>query len=388
MPRSSILALVILFFFVEIGFTQTITIGISPKSNFSRIKFANATGNYLLKIDTTVIGVLDHFSTCEISRAPNQKMDIIFKGIRYEGVGSIRLEGAQRDKYIEFSGINPSVKAKAFEGDFSIRDNGKGLMVWNSLSMDDYLEGVVESESGIGQGLEYYKVQSIISRTFALKNWNKHKKEGYNLCNQVHCQAYLHKRNGPMLIDSAVKLTKGQILLTPDAKLASTFYSANCGGQTCDPVDVWREKVKGLSSIKDTFCIHTKQARWEVVIPKEVWAKWLYEKGQNSAMDSTYVKSDFNWINEDRSPFLFHASLGIPMCDVREYYKLKSAFFSVSMFDDGVHLTGRGYGHGVGLCQEGAMGMARKGYSFEEILSFYYPDYYIRSSYTTLSLSE
>ena len=75
------------------------------------------------------------------------------------------------------------------------------------------------------------------------------------------------------------------------------------------------------------------------------------------------------------------------MSELRDHFKLKSAFFSVKIMDDGVHLLGRGYGHGVGLCQEGAMGMARNGYSSEAILSFYYPAY-VSSSKGSTSLSE
>jgi len=387
MPRICFLLLIVFLFSLRQAFGQTIGIGISPKSNFTRIKFANATGNYTLKADTLIIGVVDHFSTCEISQLPDHKMDLIYKGVRYERVAIITLDGIEPDKYIEFSGLTPSVKAKAFEGNFKITNPGKGLLVINSLSMDDYLEGVVESESGVGQCLEYYKAQAIISRTFAHKNWNKHKKEGYQLCNQVHCQAYLHKRNGPLLIDSAVGLTKGQVLLTADSKLASTFYSANCGGKTCDPVHVWRESVSGLTTIKDTFCIHTKQAKWETTIPLETWSKWITDTYKFPTVDSVFMKPYFYWENNDRSPYLYYENSGIPMSELRDHFKLKSAFFSVKIMDDGVHLLGRGYGHGVGLCQEGAMGMARNGYSSEAILSFYYPAY-VSSSKGSTSLSE
>lgn len=387
MLKSVIYFVFFLLFFVNPAYNQTINIGLFPKSNFTRIKFANATGDYTLKADSIIIGVLDHFNPCEIYLNANQTMDLIFKGFKYEGVKNILVEGVQKDKYIELSGINPSMKAKAFEGNFKVYNNAKCLFIVNNISVEDYLEGVVESESGVGQGLEYYKVQSIISRTFALKNWNKHKKDGYNLCNQVHCQAYLHKRNGPIIIDSAVFITKGQVLVTPDSKLAFTFYSANCGGQTCDPVHVWKEKVKGLSSIKDTFCIHTKQAQWEEIIPTATWSNWLIDHYKLSSHDTLFFKSEFNWFNKDRSPYLYHSGSGIAMCDLRDHFKLKSAFFSVNIVGDEVHLHGRGYGHGVGLCQEGAMGMARYGYTFDEILNFYFPSYVLNSNHA-LSLSE
>ncbi len=68
--------------------------------------------------------------------------------------------------------------------------------------METYLEGVVESEGGPGQKLNYYKAQAVISRTYAMKYWTKHKENGYNLCDRVHCQAYLHHRSATVTIDS------------------------------------------------------------------------------------------------------------------------------------------------------------------------------------------
>ncbi|MFM7723992.1 MAG: hypothetical protein ACKO7O_04295, partial [Bacteroidota bacterium] len=71
---------------------------------------------------------------------------------------------------------------------------------------------------------------------------------------------------------------------------------------------------------------------------------------------------------------------GIPMRDIRERFDLKSAFFSVSLEENQVVLKGKGYGHGVGLCQEGAMNMAKKGYAYAQILGYYFPDFKLVNS--------
>jgi stage II sporulation protein D len=68
-----------------------------------------------------------------------------------------------------------------------------------------------------------------------------------------------------------------------------------------------------------------------------------------------------------------HPIYGIPLRDIREQFKLKSTFFDVEIIGEEVLLHGRGFGHGVGLCQEGAMNMAKKGYTYDQILGFYYP---------------
>ena len=83
------------------------------------------------------------------------------------------------------------MKARAFEGDFLVRSVNGCLMVINLVDLETYLEGVVESEAGTGQKLEYYKVQAIISRTFAMKSKQKHAKEGFDLCNQFAVRNWL-----------------------------------------------------------------------------------------------------------------------------------------------------------------------------------------------------
>jgi stage II sporulation protein D len=72
--------------------------------------------------------------------------------------------------------------------------------------------------------------------------------------------------------------------------------------------------------------------------------------------------------------FFIHPQFGIPLRDLREEFRLKSTYFSVKLIENNVVLTGKGFGHGVGLCQEGAMQMAKLGFTSEEILNFYYPN--------------
>src|SRR5690606_24628586 len=80
----------------------------------------------------------------------------------------------------------------------------------------------------------------------------------------------------------------------------------------------------------------------------------------------------YEFIQDERKAFYLHPSLGIPLRDLREKFNLKSTFFSTSLVGDEIVIKGRGFGHGVGLCQEGAMNMARAGYSYEQIALFYF----------------
>lgn len=354
---------------------QPIRIGLFPNQKFTKIKLANALSSYFILADTVFIGVMDHFSFCEISKSSNGKMDVVFQGTKISGVKEVKVIATQREKSIEISGILPGMKARAFEGDFLVRSVNGCLMVINLVDLETYLEGVVESEAGTGQKLEYYKVQAIISRTFAMKSKQKHAKEGFDLCNQVHCQAYLHKRNGSPIIDSAIKATRGQVMIQQDSSFAPTYFSANCGGQTCEPNHVWNASISGLSSFCDTFCIYTKQATWKKQIALSQWKSYLVEKYHYPIDDSISAELMVNWTSTTRPAFLFHPGYGIPMRDIREHFNLKSAYFSVSSDGTMVTLSGKGYGHVVGLCQEGAMKMARMSYAYNQILGFYFPSY-------------
>jgi stage II sporulation protein D len=156
--------------------------------------------------------------------------------------------------------------------------------------------------------------------------------------------------------------------------LSSTFFNANCGGQTCEPDAVWNQKIAGFSSFKDTFCIHTIQANWTKKIPLKDWFSYLEDKYNFPTWDSLSYELATNFNQQERKAFYVNPAYGIPLRDLREAFKLKSTFFSCKKEGDFIILCGKGFGHGVGLCQEGAMGMAKKGYSFQQILSFYFPN--------------
>lgn len=352
---------------------QNLRIGIAPTKKYLRVKFSNASAPYLVLADTAFIGTLNSTNSLEVIWIEKGKMDLVFGGVRRNGFKNVKVLATNSGQFLELSASTPQVKPRAFEGDFEITPLLDRLLVVNDVDLETYLEGVIESEGGEGQKKEYYKVQAVISRTFALKSKTKHEQEGFNLCNQVHCQAYLHKRNGSSIIDSAVLETKHQVLTGMDGAFAPTFFSANCGGETCDPSFIWNERITGLDPVLDTFCVKTKQARWIKKIDPTDWKTFFVEKYTFPVEDSISYQLLFDAPLNHRKAFFIHPGYGVPMRDIREKFDLKSSFFSVSMEENQVVLKGRGYGHGVGLCQEGAMVMAKKGFDYTQILGYYFP---------------
>lgn len=268
--------------------------------------------------------------------------------------------------------VVPASKSHSYRENIEITAEPNRLRLVNLVSMNSYLEGVIESEGGSGRHVEYYKVQALMSRTYAIQNENRHKKEGFELCDGVHCQAYHNMMKHSPLIHEAVYATTGEFIVDKENKPLTTYFHANCGGQTSDAAYVWNTSVPYCESFIDTFCIHTKQATWVKYIHKGEWSDFLQKEYGYPVYDTLFGDLAFSFTQDQRKAFFIHPSFGIPLRDLREKFNLKSTFFDVSLAGDQVKIEGRGFGHGIGLCQEGAMEMAKRGYSYRQIAHFYF----------------
>ncbi len=364
---------VLLFLLYMAGFSQTMRIGIFSESNVKSISLQLGSGNYFIMNDTGFVKKILPNEAIIVSVGISKKVDIKINGVYYQTVNKIVAVQEKHDDYLKLKPISPGLKERTYEGDFEFTNRNGKLTIVNVIDIDQYLEGVVESESGTGQNVEYYKAQTVISRTYALKYSSKHEDNGYNLCDRVHCQAYLHRRITAHLIDTAVRQTRGMVMYDSQNNLYPTFFHANCGGQICEPDHVWNEVLPDFMTFKDTFCVKTRQANWEKRIPKKEWTAYMVNKFDFPIWDSVSVYQLYHFQQTERQAFFIHPFYGIPLRDVREAFQLKSTFFSVGLDGDFVVLSGKGFGHGVGLCQEGAMNMSKKGFDFRQILKYYYP---------------
>ncbi|MBM3160095.1 MAG: SpoIID/LytB domain-containing protein [Bacteroidetes bacterium] len=371
----------LLFLFLNsyFGFSQKIMIGLFADHTLRSVDISFQNGLYIIFTDSTLQRITDSSGTHLKIEATEKGLRLNIAGVIYN-CNSIKLIPEKVSNFFRIKPLNSNLKERLYEGELHVEKTEKNnLKIMNFIEMNDYLEGVVESEAGRGQLFEYYKVQSIISRTFALRNWNKHDKDGFNLCDQVHCQAYLHKRNAPKnTIDSAVNATSNFVLTYQDTSFAPTFFHANCGGQISDPEWVWNSSIGGLCTFNDPYCMNTKQGTWTKYIPLTVWKDYFKKTYDFPIEDSAYFSLLTNFKQDQRMSFFIHPQFGIPLRDIREEFRLKSTYFSVKLEGNNVVLIGRGFGHGVGLCQDGAMQMAKSGYSSEEILYFYYPNTRLR----------
>jgi stage II sporulation protein D len=356
---------------------QTMQIGVLRGQNTTKIEIKVMQGTYKVIGDDFTAAELTEGQSVVLESNTKNRVRATLKGQVLGNFNQVIIRGTLRSDILELISISPKAKAREYHGDLNI-SNPSSLRLINLVTMEHYLSGVVECEGGTGHTETYYMVQAIMSRTYALKYCDKHRSDGFQLCDQVHCQAYHHRQLKTPMINRAVVQTDGMVMVDEKNRLIDAFFYANCGGQTCDASHVWNASVPYLIPFRDTFCIHTAQARWSKKIPKQQWVDFLVNNYDYPIYDSAYYEKIFHFVQENRLAFFHGPELGIPLRDIRQEFKLKSTYFSCYEHEDHVILEGFGYGHGVGLCQEGAMEMARRGYHFTQILRYYFPNVIIR----------
>ena len=361
------------------SFAQQMHIGVLRDYKTQRLVFSYNNGSYSIYGDSTDFGSILPNEFIEVSYSENGKV-LLKKGITELGIFSkIFITQNYPNTSITLTSKQPIVKDRKYKDDFEVTAGTEALLILNLVDLNNYLAGVVESEGGPGRELEYYKVQALMSRTYALKYNNRHIKEGFDLCDRVHCQAYHHMLKYTPIIDSAVQQTKGIVMMDEKGELLDSYFHANCGGQTSEAEIVWNKSVPYLNSFKDTFCIYTKQATWEKRVSQNKWQNFLIYKYNYPHTDSLYGGLIFTFVQPQRLAFYQNPTLGIPLRDLREEFDLKSTYFNCYPEGSDVVIRGRGFGHGVGLCQEGAMKMAKYGYNYLQIAQYYFPNVFFRN---------
>jgi stage II sporulation protein D len=267
--------------------------------------------------------------------------------------------------------VSPDRKPRFYEDNLIISTELGDLKCINEIDLDNYIAGVVQAESGRRSFQEFYKVQAILARTFALSHLQKHIAESFNLCDHTHCQAYFGKTT-ELDIMKAVTDTKGKVVVDDNLNLIDAAFHSNSGGQTANSEDVWGSKLSYLRSVNDTFSTKMPNAKWERKMAKEDWLSYLKLKHNYPILDSNARWIALTFKQDNRKHYFEANNIRVPLKNVRSDLQLKSTFFSIVTVGDSVVFKGKGFGHGVGMCQEGAMRMAKLGYKCPEMINFYY----------------
>ncbi|MBI2342012.1 MAG: SpoIID/LytB domain-containing protein [Deltaproteobacteria bacterium] len=272
-------------------------------------------------------------------------------------------------------------RGKKYTGELQFFDDGrKTLTAVNVLPLEEYLIGLVASEMPKDWPLEALKAQAVIARTYALYQKkirsSKQSSSFYDVESGVQDQVYLGIANHDSRVKGAVESTKGEIV-SYKGQVFKSFFSSTCGGMTESAVNVWGEK--GLFAlIKDPYCARSPYSAWKYSLSRRELAARLSTGGfQAETIKGMTVEHRKNnprvatlEIDAGGKKFFIQGS------DFRKivgFKDIKSTWFDVKINGGQIEFEGRGYGHGVGLCQWGAYGMADAGKSYHEILKYYYP---------------
>ena len=309
--------------------------------------------------------------------------------------------------------------AKVYDGSLRLQPNAYGsFTLVNNVPLESYLRGVVPYEIGAGAPTEAIAAQTIIARTYALRNLRRFEIDDYQLCATVHCQVYKGLSGATEKTDRAIANTAG-LVLTYQNELVDALYSSTSGGVTAYFSDTWNGAERPyLKSVIDspysvwdlsraslaqeqTFrqFIDLEQGFNETGRSLFRWNKTRTIKDLNQDLRKYLRKTrhpltDFTTIEKmevlKRSPsgrildFAVTTDRGIVKLEKNEvrsaFEPPRSTLFYVEpVYDESKQLSayafvGGGFGHGVGLSQYGSYNLAKLGYLAAQILAFYYPE--------------
>lgn len=376
--KKKLLLIFVLISFIDSVYATTVNVRILSTKVINSFIFSPLKGSYLIYGDGLMLTETD---ASGIFQMTIEKDSIVLKTFE-KTIGkysSIRMQAKEQDASFKIKSVIPESKVRSYDNNLTVEigSDKKHFQLINRVDSEKYIAGVVESESGTKTSLEYYKLQAILCRTYLLAHINRHIVEGFQICDDVHCQAYLNKHKEEDVWKAVIE-TRGMVVVDSDLNLITAAFHSNCGGQTVNSQDVWAVATPYLKSIKDTFCIESAHAKWQRSIPLEDWKSYLQLKHKYPIDDSLHMNNATTFTQPNgRSIYFVDKDLKIPLKIIRADFQLKSTYFSVEQKGEMVIFSGKGYGHGVGLCQEGAMKMAKLNYSYKDILKFYYKDVHL-----------
>ncbi len=285
---------------------------------------------------------------------------------------------------IESRSVYFRVAGKQYRSLVSIYRDGDRLLAVNAIDLEDYLVGLINHEVSSAWSLEAVKAQAVVARTYAVYQAGNSRDARYDLESTVDDQVYGGSQTEDWRSAKAVRDTAGEVLVDDEGNPIQAFYSSSCGGMTELPQNVWGMRTPIAKSVKDTWCAKAPNASWTWSIDAEEMARKLKAGGYGvGSVQSVEVKRR---TAADRALTIritgSAAQVDIGGNELRRvlgYDKLKSARFSVKQADEAFTFSGKGAGHGVGLCQWGAKGMADNGYVYRQILGQYYPGLFLRN---------
>lgn len=329
------------------------------------------------------------------------------------GKNLIRVSKGEKDKY-----------PRLYPGSLRLQPNSYGTYTLvNQVPIESYLRGVVPHEIGGGAPYAAVEAQTIIARTYALRNRRRFSADGYELCANTHCQVYKGITNTWPSADQAIAATNG-LVLTYNGELVDALYSSTTGGITAPFSDIWNGSERPyLKAIVDAPNLVWDLSKKSLASENNFREFINLEEGFNESERSIFrwrKQSSLEQITQDLKRYLNRTKkpnagfteikrmrvverspagrilklavetdksvIEIKKNEVRSAFgpPRSTLFYLESIYGadqtlKGYAFVGGGFGHGVGLSQYGSHNLAKLGWTGKQILSFYYPGTKIRT---------
>ena len=350
----------------------------APGDSGPRIRVVIARNSPPIKLKTSVKTYVNEVKT-------GQKYLLLanaFYEIKSLGLHSILVANQTLSSPIRLLSADGSEKVRLggniYKGDILIKVVSSGRFeIIEDLPLEDYLYGVLPSEMSPSWPLEALKAQAVASRSYAVKNLDPAK--DYDVTDGADMQIYNGTKGVNSRVLEAVNSTRGEVLKYK-GKIVTAFFHACCGGRTASAKAAWGEEVvKPLEGVSDPYCLGAPHYQWSLHVAYDDLLAFI----QNSGSTALKIKS-VRVYKKDRSgravTLLFNTDQGkfqLGTLELRKHFgsnSFRSTYISGIKEDkSGYEFYGRGWGHGVGMCQEGAKEMAARGKSYKKILKHYYP---------------
>ena len=370
--KKIFLILTLIFAFNFTAFSQAssvenLRIRLFSDKNIEEVMFIPSFGSYFLETETGDKIKLSKTSKLKIKDLDGQ-LEIKINDTIYKKAKKINLTPSGLKSFFQIKPLKPQITERRYEDGLEITSKNKSLFIINIVKTENYIAGVVQSETwGATTNIDFFKVQAICCRNYLMNNLEKHAEEGYNLCDGVHCQAYKTRANKKEVTEGAYK-SKGEVIVDSQGNIIETLFHSNSGGETVNAKDVWGKDVPYLVSVEDSFSVGGKHYQWEKYIKLKDWLNYFRNKGLK-IKDKEIEDALLNFSQQEGRKTDI---MGISLKTIREDFDLKSTYFNVQKWGGEVKLTGKGYGHGVGMSQEGAIKMCEEGYEYWEVIEHYF----------------
>ncbi len=366
----------------------------SASSATIRVLMDDSPESYTYVVEKPVILLKDNNSIALVNSGNRLKFSVIGTQLELRIAGksyqadNFSIKPADSNNLIPFKG-------KEYRGALKFVSESRKVRVVNSVELEDYVKGVIPAEMPTSRGKAYFqalKAFAICVRTYAINNFKGHG-SSFDVYLDTRDQVYGGASAEKKISDQAAEETK-DVILGYDGKPAIMYYHASCGGHTEKASNVFPvPDLPYLRGIKDgdpPNCSIAPKFSWEVSFSEKTFIRRLFESNLIPNEDYTLYKVEVtNRFESGRVE-----DLVIMLTDKERYEKriilksnriryvlkpqqggiLRSTLFNIFTDEkNNVIIKGKGYGHGVGLCQWGALHLSEEGKNYKSILSFYFP---------------